>query len=67
MDGGNLEIPRQLYRNLSYYHWNPSETVIKYGETGDSFFILIKGDVEVRIYSYFKMSNLGVNPNHQQD
>ncbi|CAI2376816.1 unnamed protein product [Moneuplotes crassus] len=49
IDEGNLEIPRQLYQNLSYYYANPNETVIKYGEVGDSFFILMKGEVEVFI------------------
>ena len=47
MQEGNTDIPFQFYKNLGYLSVGPNETVIKYGDIGDTFYIIIKGAVEV--------------------
>lgn len=38
-----------LCREMTYENFNPGEAVLKYGDHGNKFFIIIKGTVDVKL------------------
>lgn len=58
MEEGNLTLPKALYRELGYYKAEQGQTVIKYGDIGDTFYILLKGAVDVCELLVYKLTTL---------
>lgn len=51
IDQGDYDISHQWFKELGYVWAQPGETIIKYMDIGDTFYIIVKGMVDVFVPS----------------
>lgn len=49
IDQGDFIVIHQCFKELGYYYAQTGETIINYGDIGETFFIIIRGAVDVYV------------------
>lgn len=48
-DQGDYDVSHQWFKELGYWAFSPGETIIKYGDIGYTFYVIVKGMVDIYV------------------